>query len=330
MARLRLFANLRESAGTDTVEIDAETVSELLSQASDRFGDRFSSGLSSAGVWVNGEQADPSTPVNPSDEVALIPPVSGGALASSGQNLLAAPGILSLALIVAMLAVAWADEKWFVFVAVGTIMAWVWDLSDTAAGYDRFVVFPPLVAATAAATGAYAWGFEGFAGGIAFGFIFTVVWPVFSKGDREFRTTSLTALVAVIAGSAAGGLVLIRLIGSHAVVAFVLVVAFAVVGSFVAGMYGDRVQSIDPNVGALLGALIGGLLAGFAIAELDVAAGLLGGVAAAAGVIGGRALGSSLRTGSISHTENAPGALAMFDGAVLAAPLFWMAVWFFG
>lgn len=330
MARLRLFANLRESAGTDTVEIDASTVSEMLSEASERFGDRFTSGLSSAGVWVNGEQADPSTTVVSSDEVALIPPVSGGALASSGQSLLATPGILSLALIVAMLAVAWADEKWFVFVAVGAIMAWVWDINDAAAGMDRFVVFPPLVGATSAAAGAYAWGFEGFAGGVALGFILTVVWPVFFKADREFRTTSLTALVTILSASAAGGLVLLRLIGSHAVVAFVLVTAFAVVGAFVAGVYGDRVQSIDPNVGALLGALIGGLLAGFAIAELDVAAGLLGGVAAAAGVIGGRAFGSSLRTGSIIHTENAPGALAMFDGAVLAAPLFWMAVWFFG
>lgn len=330
MARLRLFANLRESAGTDTVEIDADTVSELLSQASDRFGERFASGLSSAGVWVNGQQADPSMSVVPSDEVALIPPVSGGALASSGQSLLAAPGILSLALIVALLAVAWADEKWFVFVAVGAIMAWVWDLNDSAAGRDRFVVFPPLIAVTAAATGAYAWGFEGFAGGVALGFIVTVIWPVFAKGDREFRTTSLTALVSVLAASASGGLVLVRLIGAHAVVAFVLVTAFAVVGAFVAGMYGDRVQSIDPNVGALLGALVGGLIAGFAIAELDVAAGLLGGVAAAAGVIGGRAFGSAVRTGSITHTENAPGALAMFDGAVVAAPLFWMAVWFFG
>ena len=52
--------------------------------------------------------------------------------------------------------------------------------------------------------------------------------------------------------------------------------------------------------------------------------------AVAAGVIAGRALGSMLRTGSVTHTENAPGSLAMFDGAILAAPLFWIAIWVFG
>ena len=41
MARLRLFANLRESAGTDSVDIDAATVGQLLDTASDRFGEIF-------------------------------------------------------------------------------------------------------------------------------------------------------------------------------------------------------------------------------------------------------------------------------------------------
>jgi molybdopterin converting factor small subunit len=30
-------------------------------------------------VWVNGDEAEPSTPVTASDEVAVLPPVSGGA-----------------------------------------------------------------------------------------------------------------------------------------------------------------------------------------------------------------------------------------------------------
>ncbi|KAA3636973.1 MAG: MoaD/ThiS family protein [Armatimonadetes bacterium] len=329
MATLRLFANLRESAGTDSVDIDASTVGELLATASGQFGDRFATGVKSAGVWVNGEQAEPSTAISASDEIALIPPVSGGA--TTAAEIVAVPGILSVALIAALLAVAWADPQWFVFVAVGAIIAWIWDAFETASvTRDSFVVYPPMIGATAAASAAYAWGFEGFAGGIALGFIVSVSWPIFDKAHREFRTTAATTLVTVLASSAAAGLVLIRLMGSYAVLAFVLVTAFALVGSFLAGAYGDTIQSVDPNVGALLGALIGGLIAGFAISELDIAAGLLGGVAAAAGVIGGRALGSTLRTGSIVHTENAPGALAMFDGAVLASPLFWMAVWFFG
>jgi molybdopterin converting factor small subunit len=29
-------------------------------------------------VWVNGEPSEPEAPVGPSDEVAVLPPVSGG------------------------------------------------------------------------------------------------------------------------------------------------------------------------------------------------------------------------------------------------------------
>jgi MoaD family protein len=329
MATLRLFANLRESAGTDSVEIDAATVADVIDDASKTFGDRFAAGVTAAAVWVNGEQAERDTPVAPGDEIALIPPVSGGTARTA--NLEMAPGILSVALMVSLLAVAWADPKWFVFVAVGAILAWVWDASETASRTrDAFVVYPPLIGTTTAAVGAYAWGFEGFAGGLALGFIVAVTWPVFDKAHRDFRTTAATSVVTVLAAAASAGLVLIRLVGSYAVLAFVLVTVFALVGAFAAATYGTAIQSVDANVGALLGALLGGLIAGFAISELDVAAGLLGGVAAAAGVIAGRAVGSMLRTGSIVHTESAPGALAMFDGAVIASPLFWMAIWFFG
>jgi molybdopterin converting factor small subunit len=34
--------------------------------------------LPSCKVWVNGDPAEPSTPVGIADEVAVLPPVSGG------------------------------------------------------------------------------------------------------------------------------------------------------------------------------------------------------------------------------------------------------------
>jgi hypothetical protein len=132
-----------------------------------------------------------------------------------------------------------------------------------------------------------------------------------------------------VAGSASAGLILIRLLGSYAVLAFVLITIFALVGGWIAGAFGSKIQSIDANVGALLGALVAGFVVGISIAELDIAAGLLSGVATAAGVIAGRALGSMIRTGTVTHTEDAPGALSMFDGAIVAAPLFWLVLWLF-
>jgi len=329
MATLRLFANLRESAGTGSIDIDAGTVGELLDSAAHRFGPSFSNGLDSAGVWVNGESAGPHTHLREGDEVAVIPPVSGGATLTSTLDV--APSLLSLALVVALLAVAWAPEEWFVVVAVGAVLAWAWDAWEASRWIrDTYVVYPPLIAAAATGAFAYAWGIEGVAGGVALAAVVAVTWPVFDRNHREFRVTAATAVVSVVAATAAGSLVLIRLLGSYAVVAFVAIAVVTLVGAWVAGTYGAAIQSIDANVGALLGALTAGLFVGLLISEVDIAAGLLGGVAVAAGVIAGRALGSMIRTGSVAHTQDAPGSLALFDGTIVAAPLFWITLWFFG
>lgn len=79
MAVLRLFAAAREAAGTTSAEVEAATVSEVLDEASRRYGDRFSAVLATSKVWVNGQPAAPGTPVSTSDVVAVLPPVSGGA-----------------------------------------------------------------------------------------------------------------------------------------------------------------------------------------------------------------------------------------------------------
>lgn len=76
--RLLLFAAAREAAGTRQVEMTAATVGEVLDQARGRFGEAFSAVLAGCRVWVNGEPSDPSTPLYDGDEVAVLPPVSGG------------------------------------------------------------------------------------------------------------------------------------------------------------------------------------------------------------------------------------------------------------
>ena len=73
MARLRLFAILREAAGTGSVEVPGTTVEEVVANATARFGPAFARALLTAQTWVNGERAGPATPVNDEDEVALIP-----------------------------------------------------------------------------------------------------------------------------------------------------------------------------------------------------------------------------------------------------------------
>ncbi|MGY6502642.1 MAG: MoaD/ThiS family protein [Acidimicrobiales bacterium] len=79
MAVLRLFASAREAAGTSRAELDGATVGEVLDRARARFGPSFAAVLDTSQVWVNGDPCESTTPVGVADEVAILPPVSGGA-----------------------------------------------------------------------------------------------------------------------------------------------------------------------------------------------------------------------------------------------------------
>lgn len=79
MATLRLFASAREAAGTARLEVDdGATVGEILDVARARFGEHFAAVLASSRVWLNGDRVDLDARVGPGDEVAVLPPVSGG------------------------------------------------------------------------------------------------------------------------------------------------------------------------------------------------------------------------------------------------------------
>lgn len=78
MATLRLFASAREAAGTGSATFDGATVGEVLGQAIATYGERFAEVLQNCRVWLNGDPADTTTAVSTGDEVAVLPPVSGG------------------------------------------------------------------------------------------------------------------------------------------------------------------------------------------------------------------------------------------------------------
>ncbi len=83
MARvtLLLFASAREAAGTNRDTIEADTVGAVLEIARARYGDTFASVLAGSRVWLDGEEPaeGDATPVTDDAEVAVLPPVSGGA-----------------------------------------------------------------------------------------------------------------------------------------------------------------------------------------------------------------------------------------------------------
>ncbi len=78
MARLRLFAQAREAAGTKEWESSAATVGALLDDAVAALGEAFGRVLPHCRIWVDGEPADRDTVIADHHEVAVLPPVSGG------------------------------------------------------------------------------------------------------------------------------------------------------------------------------------------------------------------------------------------------------------
>lgn len=329
MARLRLFANLREVAGTGNAEFAGATVAEVLEAAIAEYGSEFAENLTIAKVWVNGDPAGPGDSVGDQDEVALIPPVSGGTIAAGVGN--SSGAMLVVALLAALVISNLVSTATFVFVVVGSALAWLWDISDVLR--LRAIVINPIplmVGATVAANGAYTWGVTGFAGGIAVAVLVALAWIVLDPTQRTVRAVALSVVIGLVTSLASGALVLTHLYSLPLVIAALAAAAAAGFAAWGVQQSGGELGGLDPNLGMVIGAIIAGLIAGLAADTLEMTTMLLASAAGAAGLIAGRAFGSLLRTGSVIHTARAPGLLTMFDAAVLGIPAFWAAIWVFG
>ena len=69
---------MREAAGTGSADFEGETVGDVVAAAVTAYGADFEALLTTCRIWVNGEPALEADPIGPADEVALLPPVSGG------------------------------------------------------------------------------------------------------------------------------------------------------------------------------------------------------------------------------------------------------------
>ncbi len=78
MTELLLLGPAREAAGVRHDQLDGRTVGEVLAAAVQRYGAEFARVLERSQVWCNGDEAYLDQAVGPHDEVAVLPPVSGG------------------------------------------------------------------------------------------------------------------------------------------------------------------------------------------------------------------------------------------------------------
>ncbi len=75
---VRLFAALRELAGASRLDASGHTVGEIVDGLSAANGERFGQIAAVSSFVVNGDRATRETAVAEGDEVAILPPVSGG------------------------------------------------------------------------------------------------------------------------------------------------------------------------------------------------------------------------------------------------------------
>ncbi|MEX1249419.1 MAG: MoaD/ThiS family protein [Acidimicrobiia bacterium] len=325
MATLRLFANLREIAGETQVEIDAATVGEVVDSAVERYGQEFGRGVESARVWINGDPASADTPVGATDEVVLLPPVSGGAQAAAAITPADFIGFLPLALIIlAFLANLAGQAIWGAFLVLA-VAIWAVDVSSAFRVRGRELpALPIVVTSTGAVIAAHTMGSAGYGITIAIAVLVGIGWAVAFVVYREVDTYSPMFLTSLIGGLAAASLILSRSAFSpsdRAVDVFIVSVAVAVaLGALAIRM--QHLPLLDPFSVMALGAILAAVGAA-AFWDLDVVGYLLVGLGVAVSLVAGRGLSSMLRLGRVSLTEISPGAVASLDGVLLAAAIYY-------
>ncbi len=74
------FASAREAAGTRSALFGSvgRTLGQLTGELVATYGPDLGGVLSTCAIWVNGQPAPPSCVLCAGDEVAVLPPVSGG------------------------------------------------------------------------------------------------------------------------------------------------------------------------------------------------------------------------------------------------------------
>jgi len=321
MARLRLFANLREAAGTSEVEIPGSSVEEVLATATDRFGGPFAAGLAAAQVWVNGQQAGPGTAVGDGDEVALIPPVSGG------TSMVRSPVLMEiglfLVLAVGLVVATLVSLQLFAAAAVLVGGVWIYDLVDFAGRRGQLVaIHTPLMGILAGVLATYRWGVPGMAIATIGAVVLSLIWAVLLPKLRPVEVVATSVMISLIATFGISSLLLLRMRDQDEALAFLVVAVVVVIAAWLAGQ--REVTGFDPVVVTLLVGIVMGVVVATVWAEDDILPMIFASLAASVALVAGRNVGSLLRVGGAFTVGTVPGAMHGFDAIVMAAGPFWL------
>ena len=322
MPRVRLFAGLREAAHASEVMIEGETVGEVLETASSRFGAQFAAGLATAKVWRNGEEVDALAPVNADDEIALLPPVSGGSVALGKE--LGSGGVGTLIVVAALvLGNLSGDLSLWKPILAAMVGLWTIDIAAAAAERGYRMAVGALLAAEAVAVGLiHLLGPPAALLALSMGVVFSLGAAVFVPRRRHLVSIGISAGIGTVACGALASLMLARAVyepGSRTV-GFFLAVA---VGTIILAEVARRVKTNrflnrqnTVVIAVVVLSLLGAMLWGFSITGF-----LLIGFGLAAAYLAGEGFGALLRSGRLWSTP-LPGILANLDGPLCAGMVF--------
>ncbi|MXY77328.1 MAG: MoaD/ThiS family protein [Acidimicrobiia bacterium] len=321
MARVRLFANLREIAGSSQVDIEGDTVGAVVDALGDRFGPEFRRHMQTARLWKNGDEGSTEDPVSDDDELAVIPPVSGGSVPGTGGG--GMDGLLLAGLMLVLIVANTLDIAIVVAVWVGVVALWVIDLVNASSDSDFGLHTQPILASVLVSMAiANTLGLLGLGIGVAVSMVLVMGWAVVRPSARDLTSMGASALGAVIASLAVASLLLARSVadgGDRQVAGLLIVIA---VGALV-GRWTEvsRSRLFDPYlVGPVLMVVVAVAVA--YLSGFDLLVWFFIGLLLACATIAGRGIGLAFRTGAIRLTARPRGLLAALDGPMLAVAVF--------
>ncbi|HSO50704.1 MAG TPA: MoaD/ThiS family protein [Acidimicrobiia bacterium] len=325
MAKLRLFANLREIAGTSRLDVASDTVGGVIEAAAEKFGPEFRRGLETSRVWINGEAAAMDDAVAEDDEVVLIPPVSGGSQRAATLSTVDLIGFIPLAVaLLAILANTQGQEIWAA-VLVAIVAVWAVDLESAfAARGKEFASLAVIVTAAVSAMAAHVMGGDGYALAAVIAVAVGLGWAVAFSRYRQVDVFSPTLMVSLFAGLGTASLVLVRSAHTLEESAADVFLVSVIVGLFLGALV-ERLPALpllDPFSVTAIGAILAAVAAAL-LWDLDLVAYLLVGLGLAVALVSGRGFSSMLRRGRVALTERPPGVLISLDGVVLGAAIYY-------
>ena len=323
MAKVRLFANLREIAGTSRLDVPVSSVGEAVEFVNDKFGAEFEKGVSVSRIWVNGEEAELSDDLGEDDEMVILPPVSGGSRPATLAPTDMAGFLPLLVAVVAVLANLQSQPIWAA--ALVAIVA-IWALDMNSAFSARSHAFAPLAVVTAAAgstLAAHILGPTGYGLAMAISVAVVLGWAVAFPEYRHVEIFAPTLLVALIGGLGSASLILSRssfTADPQAIDVFLVsTIAGVGLGSLVGRM--PAIPFLDRFTTTAIASILGAVGAAV-VWDLDLVGYLLVGLGISVALVAGQGLSSMVRTGRVVLTERPPGFLPTLDGVVLAAAIY--------